>query len=144
MSDHFNENQGFDIHQFEWFLPSPPKPFFSIIVSNEKGFCLNSKLNEVIPKQLTIGISADGRSIGLLAIAEKGYQVLKNGKIKDPELVGLFETRGISLPASYRVEKIEEYWYAKLVPSKPEPLASRKTPKNPRKNGLRDMLPKKI
>ncbi|CQR51563.1 hypothetical protein [Paenibacillus riograndensis] len=143
MSDLFNENKEFDIHELEWFLPSPPKPIFSIIVSNEKGFCLNSKLNEFIPKQLTVGISPDGKHIGLKTIAEKGYQVLKNGKIKDPELLHLIETRGISLPASYIVRKEEDLWLATLVPSKPVSPTPRKTPRNPRKNGLRDMLPKK-
>ncbi|MGW9530241.1 hypothetical protein ACWHAM_21345 [Paenibacillus terrae] len=143
MSDHFNENQEFGIHQFEWFLPSPPKPVFSIIVSNEKGFCLNSKLCEYIPKQLTVGISSDGKNIGLLEIAEKGYHVPKNGKIKGPELVCSIETRGISLPANYIVEKKGDLWFATLVPTKPVPFTPRKTPKKPRKNGLRAMLPKK-
>lgn len=145
MSDHFNKNQEFDFNQFEWFLPSPPKPFFSIIVSNEKGFCLNSKLYEYIPKKLTVGISPDGRNIGLLENAENGYQVLKNGRIKGkgPELVRSIEARGISLPANYIVENKDDLWLATLVPAKPVPSIPRKTPKKPRKNGLRDMLPKK-
>lgn len=143
MSDDFNENQKFDILQLEWFLPSPSKPVFSIIVSNEKGFCLNSKLYEFIPKQLTVGISSDGKNIGLLGIAEKGYHVLKNGKIKDLKLIKLIEERGISFPANYIVEKEDDLWVATLVPPKQVPLTPQKTPKKPRKNGLRNMLPKK-
>ncbi|AIQ61972.1 hypothetical protein PSTEL_01370 [Paenibacillus stellifer] len=142
MSDDFKD-QGSDIQQLEWFLPGPPKPVFSINVSNEKGFCLNSKLYEFIPKQLTVGISSDGKIIGLLGIAEKGYQVLKNGKIKDHELIRQIEKRGISFPANYIVEKKDDIWFAALVPPKQVPLTPQKTPKKPRKNGLRNMLPKK-
>ncbi|MNV37890.1 hypothetical protein D3C71_1294240 [compost metagenome] len=143
MNNHFNENQEFDIQQFEWLLPSPPKPIFTIVVSDEKGFCLNSKLCEFIPRQLTIGISRDGKSIGLLEIEEKGYHVLKNGKIKGPELVRSLKTRGISLPANYIVDQKDDLWLATLVHTKPVSLTPRKTPKKPRKNGLRAMLPKK-
>ena len=143
MIENFNGNQEFDLHQFEWFLPSPSKPVFSIIVSNEKGFCLNSKLYEFIPKQLTVGISSDGKNIGLLGIAEKGYHVLKNGKIKDLELIRSIEERGISFPANYIVEKKDDLWFATLVPPKQVPPTPVKTPKKPRKNGLRNMLPKK-
>ncbi len=75
-------------------------------------------------------------------VPEKGYRVPKNGMIKDPHLVQLIEKRGIRLPASYLVEKMDELWLATLVPSTPAPTTLRKTPKNPRKNGLRAMLPK--
>ncbi|MGO4950519.1 MULTISPECIES: hypothetical protein [Paenibacillus] len=143
MSNHFNENQEFDIQKFEWFLPSPSKPVLSIVVSKDKGFCLNSKLCEYFSKEITVGISPDGKNIGLLEIPEKGYHVLKNGKIKGPELVHSIEIRGISLPANYIVEKKDDLWLATLVPTKPIPSTPRKTPKNPRKNGLRAMLPKK-
>ncbi|KAA9002387.1 hypothetical protein F4V43_13275 [Paenibacillus spiritus] len=143
MNDDFNRKEKFDIYQLEWFLPSPSKPVFSISVSNEKGFCLNSKLYEFIPKQLTIGISSDGKNIGLLGIAEKGYHVLKNGKIKDLELVKVIEKRGISFPASYTVEKKDDLWFATLVPPKQVPLTPQNTPKKPRKSGLRNMLPNK-
>ncbi|GIP24372.1 hypothetical protein [Paenibacillus sp. J22TS3] len=143
MNDHFNENRELDIQHFEWFLPSPPKPVFTIVVSDEKGISLNSKLCEYIPRQLKIGISQDGKNLGLLEIEEKGYLVLKNGKIKGPELVRSLKTRGIPLPANYIVEQKDDLWLATFVNTNPVSLMPRKTPKKPRKNGLRTMLPKK-
>lgn len=75
--------------------------------------------------------------------AENGFQVLKNGRIKAPELNEIIESRGVSLPASYTVEEKNNLWFATLIPTKTAPPPSRSTPKKPRKNGLQDMISKK-
>lgn len=142
MIDHFNEKPRpeFDENQFEWFLPGPPKPVLLLSVSKEKGVYLNSKLRKCIPKQITVGIKEDGVEIILREMPEKGFQVLKNGRIKGPELTEIIESRGVSLPASYTVEEKDNLWFATLIPTKTAPSPSRKTPSKPRKKGLQDMI----
>ncbi|WP_018751814.1 hypothetical protein [Paenibacillus sanguinis] len=144
MINYINEKQGpeFDESQFDWFLPGPPKPVLLLNVSKERGIYLNSKLCECVPKRITIAIKKDGVEILLKEMPEKGFQVLKNGKIKASELLEIIRRRGVSLPASYTVEEKENLWFAKLIPTI-TPLPSRKTPNKPRKNGLQDMISKK-
>ncbi len=136
MSGHYSENE------FDWFLPTPPKPVFSITISDEKSFNLNGKLSEKIPRYIKIGISSDGTKLGLLE-ETKGFRVPKNGVIKAWKLIDEIKTRGIFLPARYLVENIDGFWIATLVPPTPAPTTPKKTPNKPRKNGLKAMLPKK-
>ncbi|WP_334074100.1 hypothetical protein [Paenibacillus sp. A14] len=128
---------------YDWILPIPPKPIFSITVSDEKGFCINEKLRRNIPERIKVGITSDGSEIGILEETEKGYRVPKNGTIKDWNLVQEIKTRGVNLPARYLVEKIDEFWQASLTPQILPTTPPKKIPKKPRKNGLKAMLPKK-
>lgn len=73
--------------------------------------------------------------------SEQGYRVPKNGRIKDLRLVKAIEQRGVSLPAKYIVEKINEMWIASIIPGAPIKSVG-KTPKKPRRNGLKAMIPK--
>lgn len=127
---------------FDWFLPAPPKKNFSITITDEKSFNLNSKLCESISKFIKIGINLDGTIIGLLE-DEEGFRVPKNGRIIAESLIDSIRGRGIRLPARYLVENTDGTWIAKLVPKTPVPTTSKKMPNKPRLNGLKAMLPKK-
>jgi len=137
-----NENKTLDFHQFEWYLPTPPEPLLLITISSENVICLNRKLCEYVPKQIQIGINMDGTRLGLAGISDKGYRVPKNGMIKDDRLVQRIKQRGVRLPARYLVEEKEGIWLGTLIPSTPAPPTIGKTPKKPRKQGLKAMLPK--
>lgn len=128
--------------EFSWHLPTPPKPVLSITIQDEKSFNLNGRLSEIIPKNIKIGVNLDGTELGMLAEI-KGFRVPKNGRIKAEKLIYDITSRGISLPARYLVENIDGFWIARLVTSTPSPTTSKKTPKKPRINGLKAMLPKK-
>ncbi|MCA1292267.1 hypothetical protein LBW89_04435 [Paenibacillus sp. alder61] len=128
--------------EFDWFLPTPPKKILSITIPDEKNFNLNAKLCESIPKFIKIGVNSDGTMLGLLEDI-KGFGVPKNGRIKAESLIERITERGIRLPARYLVENMDGIWIAKLVPPTPIPAIPKKTPKKPRLNGLKAMLPKK-
>jgi hypothetical protein len=129
--------------EFEWFLPIPRRPILAITITNEKFINLNQKLCSQVAKYITIGISSDGKKIGLKEVAG-GYFVPKNGVIKDPRLVLQIKSRGVQLPANYLVEKADGCWIAILVPPEFSPTFPKKTPIRPRKTGLKDMLPTKV
>lgn len=145
MDDRFDQNEQLELHQFEWFSPSPPKPVLVLTVSSEGDICLNGKLCELVPKQFRLGINPDGRILGLTKCSENGYRVPKNGKVKDKSkvIIKALEKRGISLPARYIVENEKELWIAKIVSPTPRTSIGN-TPKKPRQNGLKAMLPNKV
>lgn len=136
-------NDTINISEFEWFLPSPRKPILAITIPNDNCFNLNQNLCIQIPKHIRIGLSSDGKRLALKEETEEGYFVPKSGGIKDSVLVQEIKTRGVRLPANYLVESINEYWVATLVPPISSPTLPKKTPKRPRTNGLKDMLPAK-
>lgn len=142
MNNLFDKNEQIDVSHFEWFLPSPPRPVLALTVYSGGEICFNGKLCEYVPKQLRIGVNRDGKILGLAGCSEKGYRVPKNGRIKDPNLVKVIEKRGIVLPAKYIVENKNDIWIATIIT--PTPLTTvGKTPKKPRQNSLKSMLPKK-
>ncbi|MFE4573345.1 hypothetical protein [Paenibacillus chitinolyticus] len=143
MNDRFENNVEIELPQFEWFLPRPPKPVLSITISKEKTIIFNKSLCENIPQKIKIGVNSDGTRLGLIGFPEAGYRIPKNGIVRDEYLVHCIEERGVRLPVRYSVEKIDELWLATLIPSTPAPTAPRATPKKPRTNGLKAMLPKK-
>lgn len=142
MNNRFDQDEQIETHNFEWFLPSPPKPVLILTVFNDGVIRLNGKLCEEIPKTLKIGVDVDGKTLGLVECSEKGYRIPKNGRVKDINLVKAIEKRGVSLPAKYMVEKVNDLWVARIVP--PIPITKvGSTPKKPRRNGLKTMLPKR-
>lgn len=136
MSGNYSESE------FDWFLPIPPKPVFSITIPDEKSINLNARLCECIPKCIKIGINLDGTKLGLLE-ETKGFRVPQNGRIRAERLIDEIIVRGIRLPARYLVDNIDGFWMATLVPTTPVPTIPKKTPNKPRQNGLKTMLPKK-
>ncbi|MNW51344.1 hypothetical protein D3C74_288280 [compost metagenome] len=136
MTEYYSENE------FDWFLPTPPKPVFLITISDEKSINLNGKLCESIPSKIRIGINIDGTKLGLLE-ETKGFRVPRNGRVKAGELIDQIKARGVRLPARYLAENINGIWIATLVPPTSLPTIPKKTPNKPRVNGLKTMLPKK-
>lgn len=142
--DTFSTRNEEDIYaKFDWFWPTPPKPTFSITVSDEKGVYINEKLCRNIPKKIKIGVAKDGTKIGIVEDSENGYRVPKNGNIKAWDVVQAIKARGVNLPARYLVEKIDGFCQASLTPKILPTTPPKKIPKKPRKNGLKTMLPKK-
>lgn len=127
--------------EFEWFLPTPPKRVYSITITDEKNFNLNAKLREIVPKCIKIGINSNGTELSLLE-ETKGFNVPKNGRIIAENVIDKIKEHGIRLPARYLVDDINGFWIAKLVPPIPTPAIPKKTPKKPRLNGLKAMLPR--
>lgn len=127
--------------EFSWYLPTPPKPVLSITIPDEKSINLNGRLREIVPNRLKIGVNMDGTKLGLLE-EQKGFHIPKNGMIKAQDVIHDITLRGISLPARYIVENIDDLWVATLVPTIPAPTTPKKTPNKPRLNGLKAMLPK--
>jgi hypothetical protein len=138
-----NGNETISLDQFEWFFPVPPKPVFTITVTNERNICLSRQLCESVPSKLRIGIDKDGIRLGLVGDDAGGYRVPKSGVIKDARVVQVLQTRGIPTPARYLAEKVNDYWIATLIPSSAVPTQIKKTPRNPRKHGLGAMIQKK-
>ena len=134
------ENSG-RFPEIEWFLPRPQKVEYAINIPNDNCFNLNAKLRVQMPEQITLGVGANGKTLWIKEKAEEGYKIPKSGVIKASNLIDAIKIRGISLPARYLTEREGDCWVATLVPSvSPLPLP-KKTPKKPRINGLKTMLP---
>lgn len=140
MKDQSTGNSPTDFLDFEWFLPAPRKSEFVITVNNTKSFNLNQRLCSKIWKQIQIGITSDGKTLCLKEKPENGFFVPKSGSIKDSVLINEIKSRGISLPARYIAERKGDYWFATIVPAVTSPAQLKKTPKKPRKNGLKCIL----
>lgn len=125
--------------EFEWFSPPPRKPELAITIPNDKCFNLNQNLFRQMPKQIAVGISADGKTICLKENPGTGLQIPKSGTINSYHLVAFIKKRGIKLPARYKVEQKEDHWLATLN-SPVLPTPPKNTPKSPRKRGLRTMM----
>lgn len=127
---------------FKWFIPTPPKPVFSITVLDERNISINGRLCGKLPQCIQMGTSSDGTKIALMEEVE-GFNVPKNGRVKAEELINQIRVLGIQIPAKYLVDKIDDFWIGSLVPPTPVKVTPKKTPRNPRLNGLKTMLPKK-
>lgn len=125
----------------EWFLPERKKLEYAITIPNDNCLHLNTHLRVQIPKHITIGVSEDGKTLWLEEKAEGGYSISKSGTIKASNLIDAIKARGIGLPARYVTTECDNCWTVTLVsPVSPSNLP-KKTPKKPRINGLKTMLP---
>ena len=52
-----------------------------------------------VPKQIKIGVSADGKTLRIQEEPEEGYKLPKSGSITDHILIDAIKKRGICLPA---------------------------------------------
>lgn len=97
-----------------------------------------------MPKSIAIGVTSDGKKIGIRKIteAENGFKILKNGIIKDINLIDTIKKRGIKLPARYLVEKKENLWIGTLISSVVSAHLPKKIPSKARKAGLESMIKK--
>lgn len=120
--------------EFTWFSPTP-KTTLSISIPNENSFNLNPKLMEQMPSYIEIGVSSDGRVLGIREKPDTGYKLPKSGSVKAKELICFLVSAGVRLPAKYIVTNEGDCWKAVLVkPSSPIPTVNTKKP--PRKKRM--------
>lgn len=133
-----------DSLEFEWFFPTPPKPELAITIPNDKCLNLNQNLYGQIQESIVIGLTSDGKKIGLRKVTETetGFQILKSGTIKDINLIDTIKKRGIKLPARYLVEQKENLWIGTLISPAVSAHLPKKTPPKVRKTGLEAMIKK--
>ncbi|MEK8127691.1 hypothetical protein WMW72_07140 [Paenibacillus filicis] len=124
---------------FEWFLPTERKKEFVITVTSANSFSVNQTLREQLWKRITIGVGPGGRELCFKEQPE-GFFVPKNGNIKAHFVSNEIKRRGINLPARYIAEREGDCWIAIIEPIAESPAQNKKTPKKPRKNGLKSLL----
>lgn len=133
-----------DSLEFDWFFPTPPRPDLTITIPNDKCFNLNQNLYGQMPESIVIGVTSDGKNIGIRKVtdSENGFQILKSGTIKDTNLIDTIKKRGIKLPARYLVEQKENLWVGTLISPAISAHLPKKTPPKVRKTGLEAMIKK--
>ena len=124
---------------FEWFLPDPKNAECVITIPNDYSFNINQKLLNKIPKNITIGISLDGKTLKIKDDT-KGFKIPKSGSMKAFTFIAAIKGRGIKLPARYLVKQNDDQIIASFVPPITYPPLQKKTPLKPRTTGLKDML----
>ncbi len=138
-----------DLSQFDSIEP-PKIPQYIVNATLSGNLSLNDKLkNEISCSEIGIRVNKDGSMILIEPNKKDGYKILKSGSIRAETVTRELTKRGVSIPASYKLEWDNEInmWIGTIISRKQPNLSVNKKPNivkqnmnKPRTTGLKEMI----
>lgn len=124
-----------DETRFTWIKPEPTIRYL-LTVEESRFIRANTKLNELLPRKLSIALSPDGTQIILKEGKGDCFVCVKDGRIKNKAIGNVLIKLNHKLPVCYLMQLTDSgIWYGDLLPPQEHSNLSN-IPKKPRTGGL--------
>lgn len=121
-----------------WFYPEPVNKR-AITISHADYLTLNQALMGEVANPVRVGVCPDDRTILLQKIETGGWNLPKNGVLRDQRIIKSLLEAGMTMPARFTVTETETGWVGTLDDNRPNHSSSKKKPQKPTKADLQSL-----